>query len=105
MDNLLYADSKNCALLKEAVMDFIVENGVEVVKKVNFDNFPGHLVTDLLTAVNRGREEGNASANSSDLSTTRVSELRRMLDEKGLEIDGSRETMIALLEENSMPET
>ena len=26
MDNLLYADSNNCALLKEAVMDFLVKN-------------------------------------------------------------------------------
>jgi hypothetical protein len=32
MDNLLYADSKNCALLKEAVMDYVVENGQDVLE-------------------------------------------------------------------------
>jgi len=31
----------------------------------------------------------------------RVSDLRRALDKKGLDVDGSRETMIALLKENS----
>jgi hypothetical protein len=30
MDNLLYADAKNCALLKEAVIDFLTDNGREV---------------------------------------------------------------------------
>ncbi len=29
MDNLLYAESKNCALLKESVMDFIAENKIK----------------------------------------------------------------------------
>ena len=101
MDNLLYADSKNCALLKEAVMDFIVENGSEAVNKVNFENFPGHLVTDLLTAMNMGKKEVKARNDASDLSTMRVSALRKLLHEKGLDIDGSREAMIALLQENS----
>ena len=35
MEHLLYADAKNCALLKEAVMDFIIENGVEILEKVS----------------------------------------------------------------------
>ena len=53
MDNLLYADSKNCTLLKEAAMDFVVENGVEVYEKVSFENVPSYLMKDLLAAVNR----------------------------------------------------
>ncbi|KAL7524776.1 hypothetical protein ACHAWF_001087, partial [Thalassiosira exigua] len=32
MDNLLYADAKNCALLKEAAIDFVAEHGAEVLK-------------------------------------------------------------------------
>jgi len=31
----------------------------------------------------------------------RVGKLRKMLDEKGLDVDGSRESMIALLKENN----
>jgi hypothetical protein len=36
MELLLYADSKNLALLKEAAMDFIVENKMEVIDKLSF---------------------------------------------------------------------
>ena len=92
MDNLLYADSKNCALLKEAAMDFIARNRSEAAKRVNFENFPGHLVKDLLIS-----QEG-ASSDANDVSTMRVNDLRKMLHEHGLDIDGSRETMISLLE-------
>jgi hypothetical protein len=101
MDNLLYADSKNCALLQEAVMDFAVENVDEVYEKVDFDNFPGHLVKDLMAAVNRGKKKIGASGNNNELNTMRISELRRKLYEKGLDVDVSRETMIATLKENS----
>lgn len=59
LGNLLYADFKNCALLKEAVMDFIVENGEDIVGKVSFDDVPGSIVTDLLTAMNRNLEKNN----------------------------------------------
>ncbi|KAL7530119.1 hypothetical protein ACHAXR_003314 [Thalassiosira sp. AJA248-18] len=99
MDNLLYADGKNCPLLKEAVVDFLHENADEAVKKLSFDDVPGHMVKDILTAVSRGKKEDGASTDTSDLSTVRVSELRKMLHARGLDIDGSRETMIACLEE------
>ena len=89
MEILLYADEKNCALLKEAAMDFIVSNRDGVIKNVAFDNnVPGHLMKDLLVAVNMN-------------TSTRVDTLRKRIHEKGLEIDGSREAMIALIEENS----
>ena len=38
MDNLLYADAKNCALLKEAVMNFLAENSAEAYEKISFDD-------------------------------------------------------------------
>ena len=102
MDNLLYADSKNCALLKEAVIDFVVENGNNILGKVSFDNVPGGIVTDILTAITR---EKNKGANMDSIyeyrfNTMRVSELRTKLDEKGLDVDGSREAMIATLQES-----
>jgi hypothetical protein len=43
MGHLLYAESKNCALLKEASMDYIVENKTEVIEKLSFANAPGEL--------------------------------------------------------------
>ena len=99
MDNLLYADSKNLALLKEAVMDYIVANKRDIIGKVSFSNVPGDMVTDVLTAVSRG--EAGDEGDSNDYNYMRVGTLRKMLDEKGLDVDGSRESMIALLKEHS----
>ena len=42
MEHLLYAESKKCALLKEASMDYILENKAEVITKLSFaDTIPG----------------------------------------------------------------
>ena len=102
MGHLLYADSKNCALLKESIMDFILQNKVEVLKKVSFKDTPGSLVSDVLAAVARGENKGGTSeSNDVELSTMRISDLRRKVHEKGLEVDGSREAMIAALEGSS----
>jgi len=98
MDNLLYADSKNLALLKEAVMDYIVANKGDIMGKFSFDNVPSSMITDVLAAVSRGEETGN---NSTDYNKMRAGTLRKMLDEKELDVDGSRESMIALLKEHS----
>ena len=99
MELILYANDKNCALLKEAVIDFIVENGVEVIEKLSFEHFPGHLVKDVLIAVNRGKGKDEAGGGDG-FRTMRVSDLRKQLYEKGLNFDGSRETMIAMLKKN-----
>jgi speckle-type POZ protein len=105
MDNLLYADSKNCALLKEVVMDFLAENDIEAASKMSFADFPGHVVKDLLVATARSKKKkGNNKGVASNLDTVRVSELRQCLDEKGLDVDGSREAMIETLR-NSVKES
>ena len=104
MDNLLYADSKNLALLKEAVMDYIVKNKTTIIGKVSFNDLPGSIATDLLTAVVRGEEQtgdsGEGEEETAKYVKMRVGTLRKLLDEKGLDVDGSRESMIALLKEN-----
>jgi hypothetical protein len=104
MEHLIYADSINCALLKETAMDYILKNKAEVLKKmVSFDDVPSTLMRDLLAAVARGeREEGGTDGNNAEVqfSTMRISELRRKAHEKGLEVDGSREMLIAALKEN-----
>jgi len=100
LEHLLYAHSKNCALLKEAVMDFILEHREGILGRVSFADVPGDVVSDLLAAVARGAPEEGASGDI-HYSSMRVGALRKMLNEKGLEVDGSRETMIALLKEHS----
>ena len=101
IDNLLYADSKNLALLKESVMDYIVANKNDIIGKVSFSNVPSDMMTDLLTAMARGEQNDNNNNDSINYNKMRVGTLRKMLHEKGLDVDGSREAMIALLKENS----
>jgi hypothetical protein len=36
MEQLLYADSMNCALLKEAAMDYLIENSAAAMDKISF---------------------------------------------------------------------
>ncbi|EJK70105.1 hypothetical protein THAOC_08564 [Thalassiosira oceanica] len=101
LDNLLYANSKNLALFQEKIMDFVAENGDKIVGNVSFDDVPSSLMSDLLTAFAQGKQSTCTSAQGNDLKLMRVGELRKQLHDKGLCIDGSRETMIALLMENS----
>ncbi|EJK64479.1 hypothetical protein THAOC_14781, partial [Thalassiosira oceanica] len=102
LDNLLYANSKNLALFQEMIMDFVAENGDKIVGKVSFDDVPGNLISDILTAFAQGKKSaGEVIMSKDDLKFMRVDDLRKRLHEKGLCIDGSRETMIALLKENS----
>jgi len=105
MDHLHFADMKNCALLKEATMDFIVENKVEVLEKVSLNDAPGGLLADVLSAVARGENARNGNAVPSACEgdqyiTMRVSELRSKADAKGLDVDGSREMLIAALKQS-----
>jgi hypothetical protein len=100
MELLLYAESKNLALLKEAAMDYMLENRDEVIEKLSFANAPGALITDVLAAVSRG--ERNVGGNDGDggesqYNAMRISELRKRAHEKGLNVDGSREMLIAAL--------
>eukprot|EP00984_Skeletonema_dohrnii_P026029 scaffold15288_cov91-Skeletonema_dohrnii-CCMP3373.AAC.2 len=96
LDNLLYAEAMNLALLKEAVIDFLVGNGEQIIDEVTFSHIPGCLMKDLLVATTRSVKESKNEV-ATDMNLMRVSELRRKLNEKGLDVDGSREAMIASL--------
>lgn len=104
LDLLLYSDSKNCALLKEAAMDYMLENKSEVFKHISFTDAPGSLVSDLLAAMVRGEvtkdgtEVGNIVGNEMAM---RISDLRWKAHRRGLSADGSREMLIAALEDES----
>lgn len=87
-------------------MDYIVKNKTTIIGKVSFSNVPGSTCTDILTAMARGEDQsGDDGEEEQDESTKyvkmRVGALRKMLDEKGLDVDGSREAMIALLKGQS----
>lgn len=102
LDALSYAHSKNCALLKEAALDYIWDNRDKVVADVKFEDVPGgYMVKDLLIAT---KWENHAiqyiCRGEDDFTAMRVNVLRRLLYEKGLDVDGSREAMIGVLKES-----
>jgi hypothetical protein len=104
-DLLIYADSKNCALLKEVAMDYMLEHSDVVLQNIRFDDAPALLVNDVFVAIARakmrkdGRGATDANENSaSHVHSMRISELRQKVHEKGLDVDGSREMLIASLE-------
>jgi hypothetical protein len=53
---LLYAEPKNCALLKEAAMDYIVENKTDAIEELSFTDIPGTLLNDVLKAFVRSEK-------------------------------------------------
>ena len=101
VEHLLYADSLNCALLKEAAMDFLFENSDEVAEKLSFnDLLTPTLFRDVFAAVSRGKKKSvidGGGSGESRLYSMRISELRREAHEKGLNVDGSREMLIAAI--------
>ena len=104
---------QSCALLKvkeAAEIDFLADNGEEVIRKIPFNDMPGGVIKDVLVAVARNKKDGRNEVEEviSDLNVMRVSELRRILvlDAKGLYlyVDGSshrEETMIEALKSSA----
>ena len=100
LENLQYSDSMNCAFLKEEVMDFIVKNVAVLLQKGTLKDAPEGVFHDVLAAIARRDVESGVDKKDrmeNKFGTLRISELRREACEKGLEVDGSRETLIATL--------
>eukprot|EP00985_Skeletonema_marinoi_P012227 scaffold5861_cov127-Skeletonema_marinoi.AAC.9 len=106
MDNLLYADAMNLALLKEVAVEFLADNGEELLTSVSFNDFPGHVVKDVLVATTRKKKKAvpemaydyeTCTFCAHGLSLMSVSDLRRKMYEMDYDADGSREAMIDAL--------
>jgi len=97
IEELLYADTMNCPLLREAAMDFILKNAKEVIKPDSFENdlITKAITSEILMAM-VAADQGNDSNDNDDESMS-INDLRMALYEKGLDIDGSRELLISRL--------
>ena len=96
LEVVTYADSKNLALLKERCMEFLSSaDKMEVAKKVSFADMPPHLMKDLMVSLARSEAK---TGKKGDLEMMCVSGLRKLAHEKGLDVDGSREMLIASIE-------
>jgi len=93
VESLLYADSKNCSYLKEQAIKYIMEHPTEVFNSESFKNFPvsESIVKEIFFVSRLVPQKGERM-------DVTVGELRRRLSRKGLDTDGSRETLMARLQ-------
>jgi len=81
-------------------MDFLVNKRDEVIGKISFHDVPSTLMNDLFVAFAREPSRAGAAAiGENEYNTMCISELRRIAHERGLDVDGSREMLIAALKE------
>ena len=90
-----FSDTKKCALLKETVMNFILDNVTQVLHL--FHGVDGSqsesMITDLLTALAKSK-----AGLDGYFKTMSVVNLRKKLDERGLDVDGTHEMLVDSLE-------
>ena len=106
---ILFADAMNCAMLKEAAMDFFVENAQDVMASDGFAQLkesPAVMaeLMELALGGSKKRPAESPDAKSKDYKRMRVATLRQKLDEKGLDVDGSKEAIISRLEKSDFEE-
>mmetsp|Transcript_21967 Transcript_21967/g.47707 ORF Transcript_21967/g.47707 Transcript_21967/m.47707 type:complete len:437 (-) Transcript_21967:42-1352(-) len=101
-DLISFADAKNCALLKERVVDYFVIHADKIRKHPSFQKVKESaiLLYELMDAVLSKRilRSFSLGENDVDYNSMGVNLLRRKLDERGQDVDGSREMLIQRLE-------
>ena len=105
---ILFADGNNCALLKEAAIEYFVSNSEAVMNSEGYakvEESPAVLSELMKVTVGGSKKRplpsDGADANPRDYKRMCVSVLRQKVDEKGLDVDGSREMLISRLEESN----
>ena len=100
-DLILYADAKNCPLLKERVVDFFVVHCQEIRRHPSFHQVKesARILDELMEAVvsKRALRSFPLGDDDRDYNSMRVNLLRRKLHARGLDVDGSREMLIQRL--------
>ena len=102
---ILFADATNCAMLKEAAMDYFVKNVQDVMASDGYEQVAESpaIMREMMAAMAFSSKKRPAPADSDgdgrDYKRMRVASLRQKLDEKGLDVDGSKEMLVSRLEE------
>lgn len=98
---LIFADSKNCPLLKEQATAYFVSRSKDILNHESSKELKESpkLLTELMREIyetaNIDSRFDNSGRNMS------VDELRKKLDEKDLDVDGSKEMLVSRLEESN----
>ena len=100
---ILFADATNCAMLKEATMDFFVRNAQAVMASEGFAQVkesPAAMaeLMDVGFGGSKKRPASSGADSGRDYKRMRVATLRQTLDEKKLDVDGSKDMLISRLE-------
>jgi len=100
---ILFADATNCAMLKEVAMEFFAENAQAVMASKGFNQVAESpaIMREMMAIGFGGRKKRPASSNADserDYKRMRVSTLRQKLDDRSLDVDGSREMLVSRLE-------
>lgn len=100
MEHLQFACSNNCAYLKERAIDFIAENQFQVLRQLDVDSPESCLsVSEIFACMaRRERQSGVQGIDENEYHALCIVELRRLAHTKGLDVDGSRESLISALE-------
>ena len=91
-DYLLFADAQSCPLLKEYAISFFLMKHREILESEHSKRLrdSGELMTEIMMLMDPGNNEAENMT---------VDELRKELNKRKLDVDGSKDTLIARLEE------
>ena len=100
---ILFADATNCAMLKEAAMEHFAKNAQAVMASEGFEQVAESpaIMREMMAVGFGGSKKRSASSDADsdrDYKRMRVATLRQKLDEKKLDVDGSKEMLISRLE-------
>lgn len=100
-DLIMYADSHDCPLLKEKVIDYFIRHPEEIRAHPSFQRVKesAKLMDELMDALLSKRilRSFSSSDDDSDYESMGVNLLRKKLDWRRLDVDGSREMLFARL--------
>ena len=97
IDHYVYAEDKNCAALKEKVVAFIVDHWDDIHASKRENDLPDNLRLCLMHDMMMATKIKDEPVDDGALHTMPIGKLRLKAHKKGLNVDGSRETLIALL--------
>ncbi|KAL7550144.1 hypothetical protein ACHAWF_013415 [Thalassiosira exigua] len=98
-DWLLFADSNTCPLLKEHAVSYIMANAADYMESSNSKKLKESpkLMEELMFEIISNSANRDSRMDSTGNNCT-VNDLRKMLHKEGLDLNGSKEMLVARLE-------
>ena len=97
---LLFADAKNCPLLKEQATNYFVSRAADLMNSectLELRESP-RLMEEMMMAMSSSGDDPRFSNTGVNMT---VNELRKKLDKKGMDVDGSKEVLIGRYQESN----